>query len=557
MLSHATDTLVQQRFPLRPYQKACVQRILTVYRRKPEGGRALIVLPTGCGKTIVFTEVARQLGLTTLVIAHRQELLQQAADKFHVVAPMAAIGQVGAGRHEYGANITIASIQTLCRPEHLEQLPQFGYGLVIIDEAHHAIASGYQAVLKALPRAFVLGVTATPDRLDGQRIEHIFGEPLYRVPLIDMIEQGYLCDLRAIAVKTQTSLDNLRTRQGDYQIEELAGVIDSPERNQQIVDAFRLHAAGRQALCFGATIEHAQHLADTFNRNGIPSAMISGDTAYEERTQMLRDYERGTLHVLCNCGVLTEGYDHAATSCIILARPTQSRALLVQMIGRGTRLAPGKEDCIILDITDNCFKHQLEPQTSKAALGITLANGESVREGCERVRRSKEKDDREQRQRTLVVDKRTQDVAVNILERLEWHRQPDGSYTLVLDRLKHRIVLLPAKKQVGYYEVRAQLASSPKSQRWLEAVPLDWAQQFAERQARMLLADPANTVLVDRTARWRKEPFDPDGKQAGLLRKVGIPMSGVLTKGEASDLLTRHFAEQERRRMVRKPEAQK
>jgi superfamily II DNA or RNA helicase len=248
--------------------------VLAVYRRTPKGGKALVVLPTGCRKTIVLTEVARRLGLPTLIVAHRQELLQQAVDKFHLVDPTATIGQVGAGRHEYAAPIRVASVQTIARPKQLRLLPQFGYGLVIIDECHHSSSAGYQAVLDALPRAFVLGVTATPDRLDKQRIEPIFGEPIYQASIIDMIEQGCLCDLRVIAVKTQTSLDSLHVQAGGYQVEELAGLIDTPERNQQIVDAYRTHGTGRQALCFGASVEHVQHLAEAFISNAIPAALV-------------------------------------------------------------------------------------------------------------------------------------------------------------------------------------------------------------------------------------------------------------------------------------------
>ena len=540
-----------ERFPLRRYQKDCVQRLLAVYRKKPRGGRALLVLPTGCGKTIIFNEVTRILGLTTLIIAHRQELIQQAADKYRLIDPTAVIGQVGAGRYEYGKPITVASVQTIARPEHLEQLSQYRYGLVIIDEAHHACSASYRAVLKALPDTFVLGVTATPDRLDGQRIEHIFGEPVYQASIIDMIEQGYLCDLRAVAIKTQTSLDSLHVQAGDYEMEELAGLIDTPERNQQIVEAYRTHCTGRQGLCFGATIEHARHLALTFIDNSIPAAFVSGETPYQERAEILRDYERGSLRILCNCGVLAEGYDHLATACIILARPTQSRALLVQMIGRGTRLAPGKQDCMILDITDNCLKHSLEPKKLSSALGIDLTDRESVKEASQRIKHTDSGEDHEKRRRSLIVSKRTQDLAVNILARLDWQRQSDGSYVLVLGSLQHRVALIPSEERIGYYEVWAELAPSLNRQRWLDAAPLDWAQQYAERQARILLADPTNTVLVDRTARWRQQPVDPNSKQAELLRRFKIPITRTMTKGEASDLLTQHFTERDQRRAAR------
>lgn len=314
---------------LRPYQEECVQRVLSAYQEQPKGGKALVVLPTGCGKTVVFTEVAHRLGLTTLVIAHRQELLQQAADKFRLADPTAIVGQVGAGRHEWGAPITVASIQTISRPEHLKNLSQFGYQLVVIDESHHAASDGYKLVLAALSNAFVLAVTATPDRLDKQRIESIFGEPVFSTSILEMVEQGYLCDLRAIAVRTTTSLDGVHTQGGDFKTRELEEAVDTPERNRRIVRAYQEHGKDRQVICFAVTVEHAQHLAEAFLKAGCGAAVVSGETPQEERKRILQEYARGVLQVLCNVSVLTEGYDHPATSCIIMARPT-SRARFIR-----------------------------------------------------------------------------------------------------------------------------------------------------------------------------------------------------------------------------------
>lgn len=532
---------------LRPYQDECVERVLAVYRQQPQGGKALIVLPTGGGKTIVFTEIARQLGLTTLIIAHRQELLQQAADKFRMVDPTAVIGQVGAGRHEYGAPITVASVQTISRPEHLKALRRFGYDLVIIDECHHSTADGYQAVLDVLSDAFVLGVTATPDRLDKQRIESIFGEPIFSASIIDMVEQGYLCDLRAIAVKTTTSLDGVHTQAGDFKVDELEEAVDTPERNQRIVNAYLEHCQGRQTLCFTVTINHAAHLADRFSRAGIRAAFISGETPLEERKRLLHDYERGSLDVLCNCGVLTEGYDAPQTSCVILARPTKSRSLFVQCIGRGTRLAPGKRDCIILDITDNCLRHRIEPITLSGALGLLLQEGESITEAKARERQALE---REQQERMARVTRRGHDLAVNILARMDWKRQRNGGYMLEVGVRKHRIFLIPSENTNGYYSVQAELAPSFTRQQWLKESPLSWAQEHAEMKARLLQSDEKKLVLVDSNAPWRIHPASL--KQLYLLDKFGIPHSADITSGEASDLIGREMELREKRKAEKK-----
>lgn len=538
---------------LRPYQDTCVERVVAAYHTCPRGGKALLVLPTGGGKTIVFTEIARRLGLTTLIIAHRQELLQQAADKFRLVDPTAVIGQVGVGRHEYGAPITVASVQTISRPEHLKALRRFGYGLVIIDECHHSSSAGYQAVLATLPEAFVLGVTATPDRLDRQSIEAIFGEPVYSASIIDMVEQGYLCDLRAIAVHTTTSLDSLHTQDGDYQQDELEELIDTAERNERIVGAYLTYCRGRQALCFAVTVAHAKNLAATFTRLGVSAAVVSGATPPDERRRILHDYERGTLALVCNVNVLSEGYDAIQTSCIIMARPTKSRALYTQAVGRGTRLAPGKSDCVILDVTDNCLKHRLEPLTLSKALGKGLKDGESITESTQR-----EKDEQEHaagdkadeaRERTISVMKRIHDLPINILARMEWQRRANGSYLLEVGEGKHRILLVPSQETEGYYAVWARLAPDFTSQQWLKDSPLPWAQQHAEIKARLLQADERKRVLVDSHAPWRARPASE--KQRFVLRRYGIPHEATITSGEASDLIGKALAEREQRKAER------
>jgi superfamily II DNA or RNA helicase len=237
-----------------------------------------------------------------------------AATTIRLVDPCAVIGQVDAGCHEWGAPITVASVQILGRPEHLKA------------------------------------------------VRCIFGEPVFSASIIDLVEHGYLYDLRAIAVPTTTSLDTLHTQDGDFKTDKLEEVIDTPERNERIVHAYLEHCKGRQALCFTVTIAHARRLAETFTRMHVSASVVSGETPPEERRRILHDYERSQLEVVCNCGVLLEGYDTPHTSCIIMARPTQSRALFVQALGRGTRLAPGKRDCIIRSFVAELIQEAVHEQ---------------------------------------------------------------------------------------------------------------------------------------------------------------------------------------------------
>jgi superfamily II DNA/RNA helicase len=423
----------------------------------------------------------------------------------------------------------------------------------VVHNCHHSAASGYQAVLDALPDAFVLGVTATPDRMDKQSIEHIFGEPLFSASIIDMVEQDYLSNLRAIAIPTATSLDGLHTQERDFKLAELEVAIDTPDRNARIARAYLKYCDGRQALCFAVTVAHAEHLAETFQTMGVQAAVVSGETSPETRKQLLHDYERGTLQVLCNCGVLTEGYDAPQTSCILMARPTKSRALYMQCIGRGTRKAPGKQDCIILDITDNCLKHRLEPLSLSAVLGKHLQDGESIleakaREEQERARQSKQAE--EAKERTTSVTRRESDVEVNVLARMDWRRNPNGVYVLEVGEHRHRILLFPSDTTAGFYSVWAKLAPDFRGQQWCHEVPLEWALQHAEIKARLLQSE--KKTLVDNNAPWRSFPVS--NKQLFMLRKFGIPFTEDMTSGEASDLIGKAIAEREEQKTRSKAE---
>src|SRR6266571_2919411 len=203
----------------------------------PQLGRA-------CQGVEPWSRPFRLISMLTSIVLH--EVLDQAADKYRMVKPEAIIGKVGSGLHEYGGEVTVASIATISRPEHIKRLKAIGYGLIIVDEAHHIAAESYQKVLEALPDAFVLMVTATDDRLDGKKI--IEKPALYRASIIDMVRDGYLCDVKAIAIRTETNLDDLHTEMGDYKVGELEAAVDTPERNKRVVDAYVEKADGRRAL---------------------------------------------------------------------------------------------------------------------------------------------------------------------------------------------------------------------------------------------------------------------------------------------------------------------
>ena len=540
---------------LRPYQEACVRRVVAAYEQDRRG-QELLVLPTAAGKTVIFSQViyelAERYGLHALIVAHTDELLNQAAEKYRQVKPTAVIGKVGGGIHDYGGEVTVASVDTISRPHHLTTLQRIGYGLVVVDEAHRSAAPKYQRVLQALPEAFVLKVTATPDRLDGKPISD--KPPLYSTDILAMIEQGFLCDVKAIAIRTETSLESIHSEGGDYREQELEAAIDTPERNRRVAEAYREHAMGRRAICFAVTVQHAHNLARAFTSAGIPAAAISGETSLLERKRLYHALRTGEVNVLCNVLVLTEGFDQPLVDCVIMARPTQSRALFIQCIGRGLRLAPTKKDCLILDLTDNCLKHRLEPQHLGKVLGKQMKDGESVLESIQRE--AQEKREREASGMQMIrrlKEKRTADLTINLKARLDWQEHDDGTFELVIGQDKHRILLVPSSALEGSYEVWAELAPTFARQRWLADAPLGWAQEHAERQARLLASDENKVVLVDRNAGWRSLAVDPFGKQAAFLRRFGIAGWETLTRGQASEILDRQFAALDKERRAARP----
>jgi superfamily II DNA or RNA helicase len=558
---------------LRPHQQTAFAAVQQAYEWGKR--RALVVAPTGWGKTVLFAHViaweqARQQQ-PVLVLAHRDELLQQAADKIRTVLPYAHIGKVGGGIQEWDAAITVASVQTIYRECYLKQLRERHYSLAICDEAHHmgvvvdargdpipGKGNSYQRIVEALPDAFWLGVTATPQRLDGHKITGFLGEPVYRSDIIEMIEQGWLVDIRAIAVRTQTNLDGVKKQAGDYNLKDLAERIDSPQRNRRAVEAYLEHARGRQFLCFSVDVAHAMHLADVFQQAGVNAAWVSGTTPIQERRQIIRDYGRGKIRGIVNVQILTEGFDDALevdddgniafTSCIIMARPTQSQALFIQSVGRGVRLAPGKRDCLLLDMTDNVLKHSLTPQNLASALGIpTPRAGETLLETVQRKKRQQHA--HRYLERVTREGKRSEDVLVTLRTRLDWRASNHGMLILEVGAARHRIALVPGP-QPGHYEVWARLAPRFEAQLWLPSSPLAWAQQYAEREARKLLSDPGAVALVDRNAAWRARSDPPTDKQVAILRKLGRPIPA--TKQEAFDLIGLAFAQRDAERAIQR-----
>lgn len=345
---------------LRDYQSAAIAALNAGYLRGLR--RMALSLPTGTGKTVIFCDVLRRRPGRGLVLVHREELIQQAVDKLHAIAPHLTVGIVKAGRNEVSAYVVVASVQTVSRPRRLEQLTAAGgFATVVVDEAHHAAADTYRRVLDAVvgPETLLIGVSATLKRGDGVRLDDVFEEVVYQRTIVDMIEAGYLSDIRGIQVRLAADFDQLHTRAGDFIDSEVEQVLSDADAPAVAVLAYQRHAAGRRTVVFAPTIRAARSFADAFNDAGIPAALVHGETPTDERRATLAAFQRGDVQVIANVGVLTEGYDHPRVDCILIARPTKSQPLYVQCIGRGTRLHPDKRDLLVLDLVGATRRHDL------------------------------------------------------------------------------------------------------------------------------------------------------------------------------------------------------
>lgn len=350
---------------LRGYQREAITKTLELAAAGVR--KQLGVAATGLGKTVVFCSLAEQMGTRALIIAHREELVAQAAAKVRELWPGIDVGIVKGPNDDVHSHVVVASIQTLARSSRLGRLvasyadggsilrPMDPFGLVVVDEAHHSAADSYRRVLEALHAGEVggpllLGVTATPDRGDGKGLDDLFDEIAWTYDMLWGIRQGYLSDLRGLRVKVAIDLAKVKVSRGDYDAGSAGRALEDADAPAHIVKAWREHAPDRRTLVFTPTVALAHAVAAEFVGVGVAAAVVSGDTPADERRNILRAYSAGEVQVVCNCAVLTEGYDEPRTDCIVVARPTKSRALYTQMIGRGTRRHPDKADCLVLDV---------------------------------------------------------------------------------------------------------------------------------------------------------------------------------------------------------------
>lgn len=337
---------------LRPYQEAAFDKIFEAWKTYK---KTLLVLPTGCGKTIVFANVAAELAKSerVLILAHRDELIRQASDKIYKACGLqTAIEKAEETALGSFCNITCGSVQTLMRQSRLERFPRDYYGSIIIDEAHHALSSSYKSILNYWSDAKVLGVTATPDRGDKRNLGDVFESVAYEYSIRDAIRQKYLSPIVCECLPLKIDISKVHTKAGDYDAGEIGSALEP--FLEQIADAI---PRDRRTLIFLPLISTSKEMTRLLQARGFRAEHIDGKS--EDRREILARLAAGEIDVLCNSMLLTEGFDEPSIDCVVCLRPTKSRALYAQIIGRGTRLCEGKKNLLILDFLWNTAKHDI------------------------------------------------------------------------------------------------------------------------------------------------------------------------------------------------------
>ncbi len=531
---------------LRPYQQEAVDAVQAAVRRGIQ--RPMVVCPTGTGKTIIFASLIARRGGSALVLAHRDELLRQAAEKIAIADPTLALGVgfVAAQRNDVNAPVVVGSVQTLARANRLARLPR-QFDTVIVDECHHASARSYRRILAHLgPSPLILGVTATPARADGKQLGDVWQEIVYQRAIAEMIRAGYLTDIRGVRVGLeQVKLDQVDQSGGDFDADALGRALEQASAPLHVLAAYRLHATGRKAIVFLPTVPLAHRMASVFREAGIRAEALDGKTPWEQRRGILARLHTGETRVVANVGVLSEGVDVPSVDAVIMATPTRSQVKYSQAIGRGLRTFPNKQDCLVIDVVGVTERLDLQTLPRLFNLRGVPAPEVTVTEALEREALEREEIER---RRALERQKADEHPAAAGKE-----KTPDGE-------LRSRPVSMLAARRQRPRRLRwlrhnecwlvslgkaGTLALVPDGQRWrvlrlhrngheqlAGGVDLGYGHGIAEDYVRAAGAQ----ALAAPYARWRGKPMN--GAQAGELRRLGVTPRDGVTKGEASDLIT-------------------
>ena len=322
---------------------------------------ALLYHATGTGKTVTAVMDAKRCGGRTLFLAHTQELVNQTTETFRKLWPSVTVGRYMESMKQPNAHVVCGSVQSVAL--HLDSFRDDAFDYLIVDEAHHAAADTYQKVLSYFKPAFTLGLTATPERTDDNKvILDIFKNTAHKLDIQTAVEIGELVPIRCIRIHTNIDLTKVRFNSVQYNIRDLESKIYVPERNRLIVDTWLQYVRGKRTVVFCASVKHAQQISELFRDVGIRAASVSGGMKQSERKEFQDKFVTREIQVLCACDLLNEGWDCPEIEVLFMARPTMSKVLYTQQLGRGMRLYEGKESLMVFDFVDNASQYNM-PQS--------------------------------------------------------------------------------------------------------------------------------------------------------------------------------------------------
>lgn len=502
---------------LRPYQAEARDAILQQWEEGHQ--RTLLVLPTGCGKTVVFAKVAEEQvkkGRRVLIMAHRGELLSQAADKLKTAAGLDSVLEkaesTGIGS---AAPVTVGSVQTLAREQRLERFPHDYFADIIVDEAHHCLSDTYKKVLEHFPDANVLGVTATPDRGDMRDLGEYFDSRAYEYTMTQAIKEKYLCPIRAQLIPLELDIQNVAVSGGDFKAEDLGCALEP--LLDQIAQEMVEHCQDRKTVVFLPLVATSQRFCQMLNAHGLRAVEINGNSP--DRAQILSDFEGGRYDVICNSMLLTEGWDCPSVDCVVVLRPTKVRSLYQQMVGRGMRLHPGKENLLLLDFLWLTEKHDLCRPSSLISKDVAMAKRIDAMVGEEGVDLTEAE---EQAERDILAE-REENLAKKLTELRMRQRR-------LVDPLQYAMSIA-AEDLVGYRPTFT----------WEMGPPSEKQLEFLERQG--ICSEAVEnmgkaSLLIDRLKRRREEGLSTP-KQIRCLERFGFRQVGTWPFEEANKMIAR------------------
>lgn len=568
---------------LRPYQEKAIKAVLDSYDK--EIRKVGIVMGVGTGKTItacsVIDEMIQKTGKKALILAHREELLTQAQEDLKLVNPkLTSSIEQGTNHADLEADVIIASVPTLGRgnSNRILKFDPNDFCMLWVDEAHHATNTTYTNIFEHFHtlknvdddnKRLLLGVTATPYRMDDQKLEDILDDIVYEYHMLSGIKQGYLSNIKAYTVKTNIDISQVKRSGGDFNLKDLGEAINVDERNKIILDTYKDWCTKQPTLIFCVDVSHAEVLTHIFKNEGIRAECVTGGTPTDERKKIIDDFKNRKVDVLMNVGIFTEGTNLPLVENIIMGRPTKSLGLYNQIIGRASRLSSGKTHATIYDIVDNAGNQGIKTMSSVLGIDELDFKGKDLLEIKDFVDKLKNLSPNINWRTVDVNNPKAEIERLDLLAglnvpdelspftRFAWAKLSAGQYKLGLGDNKDTgfsYAMYLRENAIGKFEVYMQTyMKNDRQTKWVKidgGLSMTQAIEKADEKVKKDFSD--RFALIERSAPWRKQ--EPTDKQLAILRKLKVNENTLseISKGQASVLLDKLFEEKPKKEMTQK-----